>query len=270
MTGSTAEAINERGVIHKPDLVVVADDTLLAVPAAGTLQGIDAGTVVLVNSREAAETWQGRLNLDASLLILPAGDEVEDRAELPHIGATCAGAATCLLGVIEKEALAEAIAEELAGLDDEVVAKNRDNALAAFEAMAAHRGIVREGSLVNAHNYRAPGWIELPLDEAGIAAPDIRAAANSVQVRTGLWRTLRPVIDYDHCRNCWWVCSTLCPDSAIVVDGDTPVIDYDHCKGCMVCVGVCPPHAIAGMPEYLAQPQEAEQGGADGTDTAHR
>ena len=32
--------INERGVISQPDLVVVADDTLLAVPAAGTLQGL--------------------------------------------------------------------------------------------------------------------------------------------------------------------------------------------------------------------------------------
>jgi pyruvate ferredoxin oxidoreductase gamma subunit len=45
------------------------------------------------------------------------------------------------------------------------------------------------------------------------------------------------------------------------------MIDYDHCKGCMVCVGVCPPHAIAGIPEYLAQQQEhgeAAEGRADG------
>ena len=35
------QPINERGAITRPDLVVVADDTLLAVPAAGTLQGID-------------------------------------------------------------------------------------------------------------------------------------------------------------------------------------------------------------------------------------
>jgi pyruvate ferredoxin oxidoreductase gamma subunit len=270
---AAGEIINERGVIHHPDLVVVADDTLLAVPAAGTLQGISAGATVLVNSRESAETWSHRLNLEASLLILPADEEVTDRAQMPHIGATCAGAAACLLGVIEPQALAAAIAEELGPLGDEVVASNCDSAQAAFESMATHRGIVREGTAVSPRDYQPPAWVELPVDDASIAAPDIRAVANSVQVRTGLWRTLRPVIDYDHCNKCWWICSTLCPDSAIQVEDNIPVIDYDHCKGCMVCAGVCPPHAIQGTPEYLAQQQEAraaEQGDGDGSDTAHR
>jgi pyruvate ferredoxin oxidoreductase gamma subunit len=78
-------------------------------------------------------------------------------------------------------------------------------------------------------------------------------------VRTGLWRTLRPVIDYDHCKGCTWVCGTLCPDSAIQVDAEgAPRIDYAHCKGCLVCVAVCPPHAIRAIPEKDAQqPQEA-------------
>ncbi len=267
------QAINERGIIHRPDLVVVADDTLLAVPAAGTLLGIDSGSVVLVNSHEKAATWRERLNLDATLLILPAGEEVEDRAELPHVGATCAGAAACLLGVIEPEALAAAIAEELAGLGEPVVEKNRTRALAAFTAMMDQRGVVREGTAIAAEGFTPPSWIELPFEDASISAPDIRAAANSVQVRTGLWRTLRPVIDYDHCGKCWWVCSTFCPDSAILVENGLPVIDYDHCKGCMVCVGVCPPHAIAGIPEYLAQAQDAletETGESNGPDTADR
>jgi pyruvate ferredoxin oxidoreductase gamma subunit len=267
--------INERGVISQPDLVVVADDTLLAVPAAGTLQGLGNDSVLLVNSHEAADTWRRRLNLDAKLLILPAGEEVEDRAELPYIGATCAGAAACLLGVIEPQVLAAAIEEELGELGQEIVNKNCDSALRAFDSMAQQKGLIIEGVVVAADSFKAPQWIEMPFDEARISAPDIRASANSMQIRTGLWRTLRPVIDYDHCNKCWWVCSTLCPDSAINVVEDVPVIDYDHCKGCMVCVGVCPPHAIAGIPEYLAQQEEAataatEGGGDDGTETADR
>jgi pyruvate ferredoxin oxidoreductase gamma subunit len=272
-TKEPGQAINERGIIHRPDLVVVADDTLLATPAAGTLLGIDSGSVVLVNSHVQAETWSERLNLDATLLILPADEQVEDRAELPHIGATCAGAAACLLGVVEPEALAAAITQELAGLGETVVEKNRSSALAAFTAMADQRGVVREGTAITAEGFTPPSWVELPFEDASISAPAIRAAANSVQVRTGLWRTLRPVIDYDHCGKCWWVCSTLCPDSAILVDNGVPVIDYDHCKGCMICVGVCPPHAIAGIPEYLAQEQDAletEGGESDGPDTADR
>jgi pyruvate ferredoxin oxidoreductase gamma subunit len=266
------EPIYERGVIHLPDLVVVADDTLLAVPAAGTLQGISADSVVLINSHDSAATWQHRLNLDARLLILPAGAEVEDRAELPHVGATCAGAAARLLGVIERAALVRAIEEELAELGPQIVAKNLDSALAAFDAMAAHQGIVGEGVAIPADDFMPPDWIELPFEDAQVSTPLISAAANSVQVRTGLWRTMRPVIDYDHCKKCWWVCSTFCPDSAIDVVKDLPVIDYDHCKGCMVCVGVCPPHAIRGVPEYQAQQEDAVRappitgkGEADGT-----
>lgn len=258
------EPINERGVIYQPDLVVVADDSLLAIPAAGTLQGIDAHAVVLINSHQSADTWRHRLNLEASLVILPADAEVEDRAELPHIGATCAGAAACLLGVIERAVLAAAIEEELAELGDEIVASNCTSALAAFDAMHTRQGMVTEGVSIAAAVFQAPDWIELPFEDASISAPDIRASANSVQVRTGLWRTMRPIIDYDHCKQCWWVCSTFCPDSAIAVENDIPVIDYDHCKGCMVCAGVCPPHAIQGIPEYLAQQRENNESAQGG------
>jgi pyruvate ferredoxin oxidoreductase gamma subunit len=255
-------AINERGVIRRPDLVVVADDTLLAVPAAGTLAGIDTDTVVLVNSRESAASWRERLNLDAEVYILPVGDAAEDRAELPFIGATCAGAAACLLGVIERDTLAAAIEEELAELGPAVVDRNLEHTLTAFDRMLPSRGCVREGKLTGASDYRAPDWIELPTDPVSLAAPTVRAVANSVEVRTGLWRTMRPVIDYEHCNRCWWVCSTFCPDSAIAVEDGRPVIDYDHCKGCLVCVGVCPPHAIAAIAEHEAQEQERVSGEA--------
>ncbi len=249
-------AIDERGVIDNPDLVVVADDTLLNVPAAGTLQGLNERSVLLVNSSDDAAVWAERLNLAARILILPVEQQAVDRAALPYVGATCVGAAACLLGVVEPAALAAALEEELAELGTEVVARNRERALAAFEAMSAHRGVVAEGTSADASDYRAPAWVELPLDDVSRSAPTIHTAYNSVEVRTGLWRTMRPEIDYASCKHCWWVCSTLCPDSAISVVENKPVIDYDHCKGCLVCVGVCPPHAIEALPEYQAQARE--------------
>jgi pyruvate ferredoxin oxidoreductase gamma subunit len=92
-----------------------------------------------------------------------------------------------------------------------------------------------------------------------VSAPDIFAGLTSVEVKTGLWRTMRPVIDYDRCNRCWWVCSTFCPDSAIHVnDEGYPEIDYDHCKGCLVCVAKCPPHAISAVAEHEAA--QAENG----------
>ncbi|MCP4008376.1 MAG: hypothetical protein GY726_02555 [Proteobacteria bacterium] len=70
---------------------------------------------------------------------------------------------------------------------------------------------------------------------------------------------MRPVINYEKCSGCWWICSTYCPDGAINVRADgNPDIDYDHCKGCLVCVAQCPPHAIESIPEHIARQQDSE------------
>jgi len=50
--------INERGVIARPGLVVVVDETLVAMPAAGVLQGVDADSVILIHGDASAGSWQ--------------------------------------------------------------------------------------------------------------------------------------------------------------------------------------------------------------------
>lgn len=248
------QPINERGVITQPDLVIVADDSLIPIPASGVLTGVDQHTVLLINSDQSAETWKQRLNLSGKVLTLPV--ETQERAELRFIGATCTGAAASLLGNISRESLQQAVKEELTELGNTIIEKNLGKALDAYERMQADKGCVHQGSQSNADNYTKPAWIDLPFDDARISAPDIHAQANSVEVRTGLWRTLRPVIDYQLCKNCWWVCSTFCPDGAISVHENTPEIDYDHCKGCMICVAQCRAHAIEAVPEQQAQQEE--------------
>jgi pyruvate ferredoxin oxidoreductase gamma subunit len=251
--------INERGIIRNPDLVIVADDSLLPIPAAGILQGLSAHTVVLINSHESATTWRHRLNISSPVVVLDAAEDVADRAELKYVGATCAGAAAALLKVISKTVLEQAILEELQQLPQPVIAKNQEKALAAFDHMTAFEDtIVIEGRAVPAQDYQPPQWIDFPFEQARVAAPAIHAGLTSVEVKTGLWRTLRPVIDYDLCKRCWWVCSSFCPDSAITVSDGKPIIDYDHCKGCMVCLAQCPPHAIHAIPEAQAQEQDQE------------
>jgi pyruvate ferredoxin oxidoreductase gamma subunit len=252
------DPINERGIIRHPDLVVVADDSLVPVPGAGVMSGVDARTVVLINSDEPAVTWKKRLNFEGDIFTLPV--ETAERAELRFIGATCAGAAARLLGVIKREKLAEAIRQELADLGSDVVEKNLTKALAAFDHMEAHAGRITPVELGSAAHYQSPEWVELPFEDARVSAPAIHAGATSVEVRTGLWRTLRPVIEHDRCNRCWWVCSTFCPDGAINVDEEgRPNIDYDHCKGCMICVAQCPPHAISAVLEQVAQAEEAAE-----------
>jgi pyruvate ferredoxin oxidoreductase gamma subunit len=250
-------AINERGIIARPDLVVVADETLVPVAAAGVLQGVRAETVLLINSAESPAKWRERLKIRCPVVTLPVRDELADRAELPYIGAACAGAAARLVGVIRRESLERAIATELAAHGTEVVARNVEHALAAYDALAPHTGLAREGLAIGAAGHTPPHWIELSAEPAATAAPDIHALTTSVKAATGLWRVMRPVIDYDHCNKCSWICSTFCPDSAIAVDADhTPRIDYDHCKGCLVCVAVCPPHAIRAISEQADRSDE--------------
>ena len=252
--------IQERGLITHPDLVIVADESLVPVPAANVLLGVGAHSVLLINSTLPAEEWRRRLNLAGPIVTLPVSAEVAERAELPFAGAMCAGAAARLIGVIRRETLAQAIRDELGNLGAAIVARNLEHALGAYDAMESQAGVVREGDVIVARGYARPEWIDVPFEVARITAPDIFAPATSVLTKTGAWRTTRPVIDYERCHHCTWVCSTLCPDSAISVNAEgAPVIDYDHCKGCLVCVAVCPPHAIRAVPEAQFRQPEAEE-----------
>jgi pyruvate ferredoxin oxidoreductase gamma subunit len=254
--------INERGVIRRPDLVMVADETLVLIPAAGVLEGITPQTVLLISSMEKPEVWQERLHLAGPLLTLPRTAALTDPHELRFIGAACAGAAARLVGAIPRDSLAQAIRNELAHLGETVVDKDLDAALGAYDLLEKHEGCVTEAPDAPADAYEKPHWINLPFDDASLAAPDVFAPASSEKVPTGLWRTVRPVIDYDHCHRCAWICSTLCPDSTISVDtAGYPQIDYDHCKGCLICMTSCPAHAIQAVPEEEAAGKISGGGG---------
>jgi pyruvate ferredoxin oxidoreductase gamma subunit len=253
------EPVTERGIIRHPQLVLVADETLVPIPAAGVLSGVTEATTLLLHTSESPETWKKRLNTPARILELPTPIQAEESPDLPLIGAACAGAAAQLIGAISQESLEEAIRLELSALGTEIVRKNIETAIFAYESVAGFEGTVTETEEIPADAYEDPGWIDLPFEEARISTPAIHAAGTSEGVNTGLWRTLRPIIDLERCHQCWWICSTFCPDSAILVNEEGyPQIDYDHCKGCMICVAQCPPHAIEAVAEHEPHPLAAE------------
>lgn len=68
----------------------------------------------------------------------------------------------------------------------------------------------------------------------------ITEPGNSVNNKTGSWRTLRPVKDPKKCTNCSF-CWMFCPDMAVTEKFE---IIYDYCKGCGICARACPFGAI--------------------------
>jgi len=71
-------------------------------------------------------------------------------------------------------------------------------------------------------------------------------------VRTGDWRTQRPVLDSSACRRCG-LCLMYCPVNAVsrAEDGSFS-IGLDYCKGCGICAAECTAHAITMVREARA------------------
>lgn len=235
----------ERGVIRDPDLVVVADESLVQVAASGVLQGLSGETTLLIASDVPADEWRTRLEHAGHILAL--GRESWEGDADAFMGATCAGAAARLVGVISRGRLEEAIRAELEDAPTEVVSRNLERALGAFDEMAPNEGSVTPAdAALPINELPRPLWVELASEPTSKSVAVIRGGPTSEQVKTGLWRTHRPVVEYDHCRHCTWICGTLCPEGAIGVGSEgEPVIDLEHCKGCLLCASVCPSHAIA-------------------------
>jgi pyruvate ferredoxin oxidoreductase delta subunit len=87
------------------------------------------------------------------------------------------------------------------------------------------------------------GWHEI------LIGGMITDVGNSIDYKTGDWRSYRPIWDDKKCNNCK-VCWVYCPDGSIVIkDGVVSGMDLDHCKGCGICAQECPSKCIAMVEE---------------------
>jgi pyruvate ferredoxin oxidoreductase gamma subunit len=255
LTRIADEPILERGLISTPDLVVVADETLIEDAQARPLQGLTAAGRVLMNSKSPPEVLRERYDLTNGLAVLD-GTELA----LTHIGSMAGlcvalGAATGKLVGLSPAAMEHAIREELAalGLDHSRIEQNVALAYIAYERLTVLSPQEERASAVSAAGSLAQPSVVAPIYQGALRGPpSVVAAANTPLRKTGNWRVWRPVIDLARCSRCW-ICFVSCPDGAIGLDdADHPHIDYDVCKGCLICVEECPTQTIHQVREAEA------------------
>ncbi len=232
------EPILERGAILDPDLVLIADETLLDDPAALPLGGAGAGTTIVVNSaRVDVPASHGGPSFAADFTAL-ALERLGSVAGL----STALGAAAARLAGLPLEAALAGVAEEVGAfrLDEGARAANEDLARAAWARVEGWPAALARGTRPS----RAVRLAEVSFEPARRAAPSIYATGNSPLRRTGTWRQVRPVLEPEKCNACW-ICFVRCPEGAIGLDErEFPVVDYDVCKGCLLCAHECPTHAF--------------------------
>jgi len=231
--------ILERGVVSAPDLIVIADVSLLDDPLVRPLQGLPSNGAVLINAANPPESIAA-VTCDFTSLALTYA---QSTAAL----SVALGAGAAKLAGLESKFIEQAVIEELheLRLDASRLQKNLELARACLAQVHA----------VPCANNATPA----PAPEVRLVTPvyegawagtaSVASTANTPLRKTGDWRVMRPVIDLDRCTHCW-ICFVNCPDGAITLgSADAPQIDYGVCKGCLMCAEECPIHAIANERE---------------------
>ncbi|OGW69310.1 MAG: hypothetical protein A3A88_09405, partial [Nitrospirae bacterium RIFCSPLOWO2_01_FULL_62_17] len=233
--------IRERGVIARPDLVMIADASLIPDPSARVLEGVDERTVVFVNSPLAADQARAQFSIPGRVTTLDlTGIALEHFGKRGAISALLGAVAGRLAG-LRQGSIREAIARELTdlGLAPPVIERNQTVAARCFEAVQPVELDVGARQAMAVAQLRAPTYEPPTKGTAGITA-----GPNSAIRSMSGWRTFRPVLNPELCNGCW-LCFANCPEGAITIKPDgKPAIYYPHCKGCLDCVEVCPTDAM--------------------------
>ncbi len=233
--------IHERGVIARPDLVVIADASLMHDTAARVLEGVEARTGVFVNSPLTPDQLRTQMPVAGHMTTLDVTEiALQQFGKRGAISALLGAVAGRLIG-LRRDSMRDAIGRELAdlGLSPAVVERNQAVALDCYDKVplvAVEEGVRRIPSPVQLH---APTY-----DPPTRGTASITVGANSGLRSMSGWRTFRPVLRPDLCNGCW-LCFANCPEGAITIKPDgKPAVYYPHCKGCLDCVEVCPTDAM--------------------------
>jgi pyruvate ferredoxin oxidoreductase gamma subunit len=237
------QTIRERGIISHPDLLVIADDTLLNDSAAQPLAGARPESVVVVNSTRSIEQVRLLCSIRPERLL------IADCTALAHQYTQSLVGLSTVLGVIAARLVGLTLDNVKKSLDLELAShlspsqreSNRALASATWAVVESWEPITEQEQFFAEETSRV---VDVECDPPRLAAPSIYAVGNSPERKTGNWRQFRPVFHQDLCTRCW-ICFVRCPEAAITLDEqEYPQVNYEECKGCLLCVHECPTHAF--------------------------
>ena len=212
------ERINERDLVHEPDMVVVLDPLLgRTVPV---IEGLKKGGLVLINHPKGGkETGLGGkfkvATVDATSIAL----EVIGR---PITNTAILGAFAKVTGIVTLESLEKAINEQWSGR------------VADMNVRAVRK---------------AYDMVSEPVDVSKVKPVDVvKPVPGDRDVSS--WRLYKPELDKGKCIGCRR-CYILCPEVAISMVDNKADINYRYCKGCGICAEECPVKAVELVQETI-------------------
>jgi len=215
--------INERDLVHEPDMVVVLDPLLgRTVPVT---EGLKEGGLVLINHPRSGR--EAGLGGNFKVATVDATDIALETLGRPITNTAILGAFAKVTGMVSLGSLEKAVLKQWPGRIGEMNVRAVRRAYK--EATEPVNVSDREGVKV-----RPPGLFERDVSS---------------------WRVFRPEIDEEKCvgcRRCW----IFCPELAISMEGEKARINYKHCKGCGICAEECPVGAISFTQEKILEGRE--------------
>jgi len=211
--------INERDLVHEPDIVVVLDPLLgRTVPVTEGLK--EDGLVIINHPRSGREAGLGG---NFRVATVDATDIALKTLGRPITNTAILGAFAKVTGLLSLESLEKAVQKQWTGRIGEM---NLKAVRMAYEEATE------------------------PVDVSDVEGVKVTPPRSRFDRDVSSWRVFRPEIEEEKCTGCRR-CYIFCPEVAISMVGDKAEINYEHCKGCGICYEECPVGAISFPQETI-------------------
>jgi 2-oxoacid:acceptor oxidoreductase gamma subunit (pyruvate/2-ketoisovalerate family)/2-oxoacid:acceptor oxidoreductase delta subunit (pyruvate/2-ketoisovalerate family) len=213
------QRINERDLVHEPDIVVVLDSLLSrTVPVT---EGLKNGGLVLINYPRSGK--EAGLGGNFKVATVDATGIAMETLGRPITNTAILGAFAKVTGLVKLESVEKAVQKQWSGR------------VAEMNVKAVQRSYEK---------------VTEPVDVSDVKGIEAKQARSALDRDVSSWRVFKPEIDEEKCVGCGR-CYIFCPEVAITIESKKAKINYDYCKGCGVCFEECPSKAITFNQEKI-------------------